>query len=285
MIFSAATSHASEPDGDEDTYSTITLSDGQRLVGRVIEEGEVYRIELSSGAVLELPAGAIESIEKANGPAHARDTHRVAYLFSPSGMMLREGEGYLAQRELIYTAFGYGITDFLTAELGTALPLWFAPPFGLSFNMAAGLKVGGNPVGDLHTSVAAQGIFSIGERSGSFGAALLSGNVTYGDSGAHVSVNMGVPLTGERNAQRIITTTLSGYLELNDTFGGVTEHWLTFSPDAQGAFMFNALGGRFTPGDFAIDVGLLFVSNLRRGEIEVAPLPLPWLNVVWGFGG
>ena len=200
-------------------------------------------------------------------------------------MMLRQGEGFVGQRELIYTNFGYGMTDFLTAEVGTALPLWFIDTGGPTINATAGLKLGGNLVDKLHVAVATQGVFALERFGDGFGLVNLNGTVTYGDADAHVSLNVGVPLVFEDTGQQLVISTLSGYYRFNETIGVMTEHWYTVSPQTQGGFLFNALGVRVTPGSFSIDAGFVLFSTLRRTGPELSiPFPLPWLNAQWAFG-
>ncbi len=272
---------------DTQRVRTLVLTDGQRLSGRVTSRGSTYLVQLQSGATLEVPAVAIERIEEGGGAQEgANDTHRVSYFGSPSAMMLRQGEGFVGQRELLYTNFGYGVTDFLTLEVGTALPLWFIDTGGPTLNATACAKVGGNPIDKLHVAVAAQSVFALSRFGDGFGAINLNGTLTYGDADAHASLNVGVPLNFDENAQQqLIVTTLSGYYGVNDVFGVMTENWYTVSPQARGACPFNALGARLTPGPFSIDVGLALFSNLRSSGPELfIPIPLPWLNFQWGFG-
>jgi hypothetical protein len=275
-----------EAPGDAAPVRTIVLTDGQRLSGQIVSEGATYRVRLTSGVEIEVPATAIERIEAGGPPAPAaNDTHRVSYFASPSAMMLRQGEGFVGQRELLYTNFGYGVTDFLTLEVGTALPLWFIDTGGPTINATSGLKVGGSPIDMLHVSVAAQGVFALARFGDGAGLVNLNGTVTYGGEDAHASLNVGVPLTFDEGGQQLIVSTLSGYYRFTDVVGVVTEHWYTVSPQAQGAFLFNALGARLTPGAFSIDVGLALFSTITRDGPELGiPFPLPWLNFQWGFG-
>ena len=130
----------------------VVLKDGQRLKGTLVSQGADGVTIESAGVRLPIPAASIQLLavpgsEAAEG-AWPRDPNRTRYLYSPSGFMLRQGEGYLSQTELILTTVGFGLTDWLTIQAGTVLPWVFFDPATMPFVLA--LKAGGSPSEYVH---------------------------------------------------------------------------------------------------------------------------------------
>ena len=279
---------ATPPSTDEPTRDTrelkeFYLTDGQVLVGYGTEKGDVVEVELENGALVTLPLSSIKTIRARKAPRGPRTTHRTRYLYSPSGMMLEQGEGYISQKELLFTSFAYGLTDNFSIIVGGAVPLWFIDP-QFTFNIIGGFKVGGEVADDVHLSAGAEALFIPGV--GGFGG-LAFGNLTLGDAEGHFTVNVAAPFISEIGfTTQIITTTISGYHQFTDGFGLVTENWVTFQPTdpTSGAVVFNSLAGRFLTGDFTIDAGLVVSSFVSPFGVQFAPFPLPWVDFSWGFG-
>lgn len=105
-------------------------------------------IELVSGGELSIPAALVGEVANERGSlTTARwelwfdDANRTRYLYGPSGMMLKRGEAYFSQKELLISEFGYGITDNLSVVVGALPVLWFIPD-GVGLNATAGMKAG-----------------------------------------------------------------------------------------------------------------------------------------------
>lgn len=250
----------------------ITLKDGQKLMGYITVKDDTLLVRLKTGQTVIVPQDAVKSITAVDAiDKDRRTTHRTRYLYSPSGMMLREGEGYISQKELFFTSLAFGLTDWLSLVVGGALPLWFVDD---GFNLIGGLKVGGSPTDWLHTSFGAEGIALPGvSQDGTFGAFLFA-NLTIGDPLKHLTINLGKPL-GTEGLSDIWITTISGYYAFNQTVGVVSENWIIRREDNWD--LIGSLALRFTPGNFSIDAGAILFDEFE--------LPIPWVDFSWGFGG
>ena len=103
----------------------ITLTDDQKIVGRVRCEGKQCSITSDAGLRIQVDRSSIRSIDPLSPREQAgfSDANRTRYLYSPSAFALRKGEGYLSQKQLFFTSVAYGLTDEFTILGGAAL-LW-----------------------------------------------------------------------------------------------------------------------------------------------------------------
>ncbi len=269
--------------------SRITLEDGQVLRGVVVHrDAQRVVVELVGGSRMELPAEAVASVEletratvEKDGELRFVDPNRTRYLYAPSAMMLRAGEGYVSQKELFFTSFSYGVTDFLTLQAGSAVPFWFTQG---GFNLIGGLKIGGPVQEDrLHLAAGAQvltipniGTAGIGNTFG-----LLFGTATYGTPDIHFSVAMGTPflLTGGAEpfpGQLILTA--SGNVRMTKSLALVTENWMLIdsTPYSLEPPMLNSLALRIFGEQWAVDVGAI--------RVPYVSFPVPWLDFTYNFG-
>ncbi|WP_143196169.1 hypothetical protein [Archangium sp. Cb G35] len=268
--------------------SRITLKDGQELHGVVVrQDSQVVVLELADGDRMELPARQVKDIAvernaqvRDNGEIWFQDPNRTRYLYAPTGMMLRQGEGYFSQKELFFSSLNYGLTDHITVQAGAVVPAWLLGAPG--FNFIGGIKVGGS-VGDrLHLAAGAQGLFlpGIGGMGGAVG--FVFGTATYGTPDAHLSVGLGKPFTLTNSGGSLdstIITTLSGNLRLSQRVALVTENWLmpTFIESGNSQLpMINSLAVRLFGESWAVDLGGIRVPGLS--------LPIPWVDFAYNFG-
>jgi hypothetical protein len=273
--------------------SRITLKDGQVLRGVVVRRDTQFLVlELAVGGRLELPAEMVKSVEaetraqlRANGEVWFQDPNRTRYFYAPSGMMLRGGEGYFSQKELLFSSMNYGLTDNITLQAGAVVPAWLVPN---GFNLIGGVKVGGSVTDKLHLAVGAQALILPGlmwsSPSAPAAAGFVFGTATYGTPDAHVSVAAGTPFLfqkGEDVLSGHIVTTLSGNLRLTRGLALVTENWLlptVYEPGDRSLPMFNSLGVRIFGEHWAVDIGAIRVPQLP------VFVPIPWLDFTYNFG-
>lgn len=117
-------------------YCKVKLTDGQSLVGNVINENEnEIELKLLSGSVLKLNAESVVRIVEyrdaklaGNGKLWVQDPIRTGYFVSPSAMMLEKGEVSFSQKELLLSMVNVGLTDWATLYLGSIIPAWFWGP-------------------------------------------------------------------------------------------------------------------------------------------------------------
>src|SRR5262245_46907815 len=137
----------------------LALNDGQTLHCELMsEQQDRVQIRIGSGAPFEVSRTNIRSIESADAPvspgSYFRDPNITRHFYAPTGFMLRKGEGYFSQKELLFSSFGYGVTDHLSVMVGTVVPTWFLTS---GQNVVGGFKFGGDVNEFLHLGAGVQG--------------------------------------------------------------------------------------------------------------------------------
>jgi hypothetical protein len=210
------------------------------------------------------------------------DRNRTRYLIAPGAMMLRQGEGFLSQQQLLFTSVSYGLTDNITLQAGSVLPAWLLGPLG--FNGLGGVKVGGRVAEGLHLAAGAH-VFFLPGVNGSKPVGLVLGTATYGTPDAHLSVSVGKPLTPNRDDRLFnpqLLTALNGNVRVGRRLALVSENWLVptlfgYSDDAFSKLpMVNSLALRIFEDNWAVTVGGIYAPGL--------PFPVPWLDYTHHFG-
>lgn len=274
----------------KDEISEVRLQDGQTLRGRLISRDDNNAtLELVGGSHITVASNAIQSVtvEKGatikDGEVWQSDRNRTRYLYAPSAMMLKQGEGYVSQKELLFTSASVGVTDNLSLLAGAALPVWaVGGGFHFIFAAKAGFSIGDN----LHLAGGAESLVlpGLAGTSGVAGAGFIFGTVTVGNPSTHASLSVGRPFAFVTNGSSPnlgdVIIVASGNLRLSQRFGLVTENWIfpTLKVSSQDAlpFMLNALSARFLLDRWTLDVGAVRVHTI--------PFPVPWLDVAYSWG-
>ena len=254
----------------------VVLKDGQRLTGTLVSQGPDGVTIESSGVRLPIPAASIQLLalpgsEAAEG-AWPRDPNRTRYLYSPSGFMLRQGEGYVSQTELLLTTVGFGVTDWLTLQAGTVLPWVFFDPATMPFVLA--LKAGGSPSEHVHLAAGFQ-VFTI-PGLGTGAAGLLFGTVTIGTEDLNLGVSAGPPFAFGNGTSELgkVVVSISGNARISRSIALVSENWLV---QVEGSTeVIGSAAVRFIGERLGVDAGFLFAKG--------ATVPVPWLDFTWHFG-
>lgn len=201
---------------------------------------------------------------------------RSRYLLGHSGMMLRRGEGFVSQKELLYTVASVGLTDHVTVTLGSVLPgLLLQGRQGLNF--VGGVKVGGSLTERLHLAAGVE-MAVLPVMATGFG--LAYGSLTYGTPDAHVTVGGGVtPLfyTSQFVPAAAAVGNVSGHLRLARHFAAVTENWVFLSPTpfVDQVPMINTLALRIMGRHWSVDLGAARIPG---------SFFLPWADLSWHWG-
>ncbi|MFT3912837.1 MAG: hypothetical protein QM704_01770 [Anaeromyxobacteraceae bacterium] len=185
--------------------------------------------------------------------------------------MLRQGEGYVSQTELLFTSVAYGVTDHVTIGLGTAIPALFVED---GFNLLGTLKAGLDVNEHVHVAVGGQTLWLPGLDAGTTGGVLF-GALTLGTPDLHLGVAAG-PLfvTGnEANDFGDVLMTVSGNARVSEHLALVSENW--FLPGSSNGFVLSG-ALRIIFQRLGVDVGLMFAKD--------ADVPIPWLDFTWNFG-
>jgi len=254
----------------------VLLKDGQKLTGKLVSQDAAGVTIESSGALMQFPAASVQALalpgsDAAEG-AWPRDPNRTRYLYSPSGFMLNQGEGYLSQTELLLTTVGFGLTDWLTLQAGTVIPVLFYEPSSTPFILA--LKVGGSPSAYLHLAGGFQAFAVPGLVTGAAG--LLFGTVTLGTENMHLGVSAGPPFaigSGTSELGKVVVS-VSGNLRVSRSIALVSENWFV---QVEGTTEWlGSAAVRFIGNRLGVDAGFLFTSGTS--------FPVPWLDFTWHFG-
>jgi hypothetical protein len=256
----------------------VILKDGQKLQGTLVsQDTDGIALEVS-GARMQLPASSIERLvqpgSEAVGGAWPRDANRTRYLYSPSGFMLRQGEGYVSQTEIFITSVGVGVTDWLTLQAGTVLPVVFFDPRSMPYIIA--VKAGGSPSPYLHLAGGFQ-VVGIPGYSEIPAAGFLFGTVTLGTEDLHLGVSAGPPFAFDKSntALGAAIVSVSGNWRMTRVLALVSENW--FVPVDGKIQAVGSLALRFLGEHLAVDAGFVFANG--------AQAPLPWLDFTWHWNG
>jgi hypothetical protein len=279
----------------------VTLVDGQVL------RAEMPASELSTwktgasvtvvlhGVPITLDAALVASIRglTVRPPEEERPVVRTAasrYLFAPSAIPLEKGRGYVSQKELIFTFLAYGVTDHVTVEAATSVPLLL---FGFSqldtpditsmvMMGLVGAKVAGQVSPGFYASAGGEVFVNQSAQ-----LALPYASVTVGGPTAHASLAGGYlfvkDLFDQWNASTdsplVVPITLSGFKLVQPHWGLISENWLCVIDDHVVGLV--TAGARILPekGTWSIDAALAGYAL----QDQVGFVPVPWLDVTWNF--
>jgi len=273
----AAPAPSTAPPGPQPGQEVVVvLKDGQKLRGKLVSQDAGGVTIESSGARMQFPSASVQAVavpgsDAAEG-AWPRDPNRTRYLYSPSGFMLRQGEGYLSQTELLLTTVGFGVTDWLTVQAGTILPWLIYEPSTLPFTVA--LKAGGSASEYVHLAGGFQVFAAPGLATGAAG--LLFGTVTLGTESLNLGVSAGPPFaigSGTSELGRVVVS-VSGNWRVARSIALVSENW--FAQVEGSTEWIGSAAVRFIGDRLGVDAGFLFASGTT--------FPVPWLDFTWHFG-
>ncbi len=256
----------------------VVLKDGQKLKGTLVSQDQGGVTIESSGGRMQLPAGSIQAVAvpgsvAAEGP-WPRDPNRTRYLYSPSGFMLKQGEGYLSQTELLVTSVGFGLTDWLTLQAGTILPWAIYQPSTMPFIVA--VKAGGSPSRYVHLAGGFQTLVIPGV-SEMPAVGFLFGTITLGTEDLHLGVSGGPPFAFNKGTSKLGSAffSVSGNWRVSRSIALVSENW--FVPVDNSTSVIGSAAVRFIGEQLGVDLGFLFPQG--------SPIPVPWLDFTWHWNG
>jgi len=182
------------------TLTELTLTDGSRLVGTVIDESETEVIfETVSGLEMTIPLVQIASRSQVRGRLKddglvPLDPNVSRLFFSSTGRPLPSGTSYLAFQQIFFASAGYGATDQVTLAGGLSLfpgagsQLYFlAPKVGLwnegNRAVSAGVLLGGVTGEEGHGGIVySAGTFGAEDKALTLGVGFLFGGGEWEDS-------------------------------------------------------------------------------------------------------
>jgi hypothetical protein len=256
----------------------VVLKDGQTLRGRLVSQDSSGVTIESSGGRLQLAAASIQALAvpgsvAAEGP-WPRDPNRTRYLYSPSGFMLRQGEGYLSQTELLITSVGFGLTDWLTLQAGTILPWAIFQPSTMPFIVA--VKAGGSPSRYVHVAAGFQTLVIPG-ISELPAVGFLFGTLTLGTEDLHLGISGGPPFAFDKGTSKLGSAvfSVSGNWRVSRSIALVSENWLV--PVDNSTKVVGSAAVRFIGERVGVDLGFIYPPG--------SPIPVPWLDFTWHWNG
>jgi len=269
---------ASPAPRQEGRLATVRLKSGQVLTGRIVSRDERELVlESEDGVRSVIPAASVVEVrEAAAGAARApweADPNRTRYLYTPSGFMLQQGEGYVSQTELLLTTVAYGVTDWLTLGVGGVVPAWFASD---GFNLTGLVKVGGEVTRWLHVAGTVQAFWAPGLDEATT-AGLAFATVTLGRPDLHLGLSAGAPFVAGDEANDVgeAAFSVSAVWRVSNRIALLTENW--FFPSSEDEVIVDGFAIRFIGNRLAVDAGLIFALTTDSN------VPLPWLDFTWNF--
>lgn len=264
---------------EEEHIVEVRLKDGQTLIGNLITENDsTIELKLRSGSRISLQKSGIDRISEikhtgfdSRGRVLFEDPNQTRYLFSPSAMMLRQGEMKFSQKELLWSSFSIGATKFLSFEIGSAIPMWFIEE-GDGINLLFAAKAGGQVGRLVHL---AGGILTFAFPVSPLVFGLPFGSVTIGNTDYHGTFTASAPFAATDEEFEIgdfFWFALSGNARLSAHVALVSENWIFRFTDEwfDDTELILNLAVRFIGRRFSADVGMFFNSEFF--------MPLPWLG-------
>ncbi len=273
----------SDTDSPDTTY-IITTNDGGEFIGRILsDDGREVVITTSKQGKIILPKYVIKSMEvvsKSNyvgNMAVVPNPHPSRYVFAPSAFALKKGEGYVNAFYFFIWQAQYGITDNFSLGLTTS---WLLAPTFLNAKYTI-------PVDENLT-------FAIGGQVGKLyitdenSVALGFGTLTYGNTEANISVNMGY---GAYANSGMFIATASANKRLGKSASFMAEFWYC-QPNNSQPFMMGGPALRLYSGRKAtFDIAVTAIAFKERyynyyypgnGSFEEhwnAYYPIPMLSI------
>jgi hypothetical protein len=274
----------------------ITLYDDTQFVGNVIYKDSNYlSIRTRLLPKVDLPLKNIKNIEKVadanleNGKYIFPNPNATRYLFAPSGISLKKGEGYYQNTYLLLNSCNYGITDHISVGGGIELittsqfitgkvrsPILFFTP-KISGKIAKNIYVG---AGVFYVVLPAFNNSADKPASLSLPYAMA----TYGNAEHNVTLSGGVGITSkninnDNLRQYLPIVTLSGMTRISKRISLITENWLISPPNTLRQVPLISYGARFFGEKIAVDFA--FVNN--KDIAKSIFIGVPYLDFVVKF--
>jgi len=264
---------------DDRPIVRVVTTDGNVFIGTLLSEDET-QIVIDARGVGEI------TVERANlrrmeeiDPDRIREgvywfenPLSTRYLFGPSALGLRQGEGYYQNTWIFFNNVNYGISDNLSLGAGTvpvflfgvsAVPLWLLPKISVA-----------TPAENLHVAAGAVLGGVIGADDGG-GAGIVYGLTTYGTRDNNVSVGVGFGYAGA-DWSSTPAVSISGMARISRTLYLISENYFVPGIPESGV---GSVALRWGPENFAVDFGLV-----RPLDVGTDFIGVPWLGVSIPFG-
>ena len=202
-----------------------------------------------------------------------RVDHGSRYLFAPSAIPLKKGDGYYHNAMILVNGWHYGITDNWSVGGGMIFPIGVYGQFKYGKQVADKVHVAG---GGMFVTT----FFDIG-----LGVACGFGSVTYGDRNSNATFSLGYGAAGgngdwEATSRPIIN--VSAMARLSDNVSLITENYLFPQKDyrymGNGEFITTrsyyaqlSAGFRLGGGRHSFDIAAMSIGDITDGQLYAAP--------------
>lgn len=262
----------------------IVLEDESSFMGKMIDQAaDTLTFKTDAFDKLQIPVKKIKSIELVDeknivkGVYWFKNPNDTRYLFGPSAINLKKGEGYYQNTYLLINSFNYGITDYFTIGGGFEIistvmgtPAFMITP-KLGFKVSEKFHAGG---GLLYANV-------LTSEAPISGLGIAYGIGTYGTSNNNVTLGVGFGYVDKEFSNRPILT-ISGMTRIARKTALVTENWLIpgaadlVTGSYYGVYSY---GVRFFGEKIAVD--LAFLNNPEL--FEIFRIGIPYVDFVVKF--
>jgi len=259
----------------------ITLHGGNEVYGYIVERKKneldfqtksLGKVTIAVSDIKKMREIQGESIK--GGQYWFPNPNNTRYLFSPTAIPIKKGEGYYQNAYIISNSANYGLTDNFSIGGGIILPtvVFLTPKFG--FKVAEKFHLGGGAIVGFVTELSTVGI--------------LYGVATYGSDEHNITLGGGYGFYDEELVRNPIIT-FCGMTRVGKRVALVTENWfLPYQDDdyTHGAwttkteyYTLLSYGIRIMNEKITFDIAL--INN--RDIIEIMPLGIPYIDFVYKF--
>ena len=299
----------------------LTLENGTILVGSlisIVEDKMEVESDLGKVSILIEDLDRIELAGKDFQPDYRytfTNPNSTRYLFAPSAIPLRQGEGYYQNVWVTLNSVNYGITDHISItgglELISTLSTIFISDFSGAFAFA-NFKIAAPVSEKIHIGGGFLGGGILGEDIGDANMGIAYGLLTTGNAEHNATLGIGYGMVSGDWAKRPIVV-LNGMTRINKRIGLVTENWFVSSHDEYSyEDYYDGLMKTYTYNDFymalsggmrimsekiTVDIALITAGNIGSRKVtssesgttekntytDWVPIPIPYLDLVYKF--
>jgi hypothetical protein len=268
---------------------SIQTKDGAKYSGSVqsMTDEEITLEQFKSGTKITVKKKNVHLIRNIAAPTTQKNSeydfenpNATRYLFAPSSLNLRKGEGYYQNAYIGANMVSYGITDRFTVGGGLELftTLAGSPTLMLTskFNYPISEKL----------NIGAGALFlNLGSIQERISAGIVFGTATVGDRETNATVGAGWGFfknsisTGSTNSPIV---TICGMTRLAPHWALVSENWIVTEREVQ--FGILSLGARYMRESFTIDFALWRPVAADAANNDIGLFAVPYLDIVIPFG-
>ncbi|MEN8122417.1 MAG: hypothetical protein ABFS35_18880 [Bacteroidota bacterium] len=271
---------------NKSAFYQITLIDGNELHGQIIERRK-NELDIQTKSLGKVTV-SVKNIKKMRevtqgsmkgGEYWFPNPNNTRYLFAPTGIPLKKGEGYYQNAYVVANSVQYGLSDNFSIGGGIVLPVvaFLTPKVG--FTVAEKFHVGGGAILALMPEA------TLG---------ILYGVTTYGTDEHNVTVGLGYGFIEEEFTKKPIIN-LAGMTRVSKRVALVTENWMVPYRDYDSNYnqvtgvstetytdKYYALityGLRIMKERITFDIALVNSKDI----IEFLPIGIPYIDFVYKF--